>query len=144
MGFSINLFITNIEREKCDTVSIYELYRLRWQIELVFKTWKSVLKFDQFHPMNALRLECMILLKLIWVILNQTIFLFMQNFSDIELSFHKVAKTVSQYVRIEMIRIPIELEKWLTKTASKHLKKYKKEYKNGSKNNNLFNLTYCN
>ncbi len=34
----LNLFVTNVEKEKCSAKQIYELYTLRWQIELIFKT----------------------------------------------------------------------------------------------------------
>ncbi len=32
-GCGLNLFVSNIEKDKCDAATIYELYRLRWQIE---------------------------------------------------------------------------------------------------------------
>lgn len=142
-SIGLNLFITNVEKEKCDALSIYQLYRLRWQIELVFKTWKSVLNIEKFHTMNALRLECMILLKLIWVLLNESIFLFIQNYSNKELSFHKVAKTVSIYVTIQMLKKPNEFKKWIKKIIHKHIQKFKKEYKKGTKIEDLYNLTFC-
>jgi hypothetical protein len=37
-----NLFITNITEEMLDAEAIVKIYRIRWQIELIFKTWKSV------------------------------------------------------------------------------------------------------
>src|ERR1019366_3570976 len=36
-----NIFITNIEPDKCDDEQIDQLYRLRWRIEIIFKSWKS-------------------------------------------------------------------------------------------------------
>lgn len=42
-----NILITNIEKEDFDGKKIYELYSLRWHIELIFKTWKSYFKLDQ-------------------------------------------------------------------------------------------------
>ena len=40
LGYSI--FITNIEPVKCDAEQIRQLYRLRWRIEIIFKSWKFV------------------------------------------------------------------------------------------------------
>lgn len=36
-----NVFITNIEEKTLDGKEIAEAYKVRWQIEIVFKSWKS-------------------------------------------------------------------------------------------------------
>jgi hypothetical protein len=41
---SWNIFITNIEESILDVEQIYELYSLRWHIEIIFKNWKSNFK----------------------------------------------------------------------------------------------------
>lgn len=41
-----SIFATNIEEEKIDTNQMFALYSLRWQIELMFKTWKSRFGID--------------------------------------------------------------------------------------------------
>jgi len=38
---SWNIYITNIEKQELTKENIYELYRLRWHIEMIFKNWKS-------------------------------------------------------------------------------------------------------
>lgn len=40
------LLLTNVEGKCLSTVQVVEAYRFRWQIELCFKTLKSVLSFD--------------------------------------------------------------------------------------------------
>lgn len=48
------LFITNVEVNTWDSKSILQAYRLRWRIEMIFKCWKSKLKFDQlFHKKQS-------------------------------------------------------------------------------------------
>jgi len=37
-----NLFVTNIESKDVPSLEVSRLYKLRWQIELNFKIWKSV------------------------------------------------------------------------------------------------------
>jgi hypothetical protein len=49
---NFNIFISNIEKEKLPAKSIRNIYRLRWQIELVFKQWKSTYKIDKTHKMK--------------------------------------------------------------------------------------------
>src|SRR5690606_37737359 len=93
-SIGLNLFVTNVEREKCDAEAIYELYTLRWQIELVFKTWKSVMKLHKIHSMNATRLECIILIKLLWVMLNWSIWNRIKDYTNKDISFHKFSQTL--------------------------------------------------
>ena len=59
-----NFFITNLSEEYTNG-EIYILYRLRWQIELIFKTWKSVLKINRIHKCKIERVLCEIYGKLI-------------------------------------------------------------------------------
>jgi hypothetical protein len=65
-----NLFICNISRADCSWETISKLYRLRWQIELVFKVWKSILHVDCLPKMNKQRFLCSIYLKLLWIFIN--------------------------------------------------------------------------
>jgi hypothetical protein len=60
---------TNVPPEKLRASEAWELYRCRWQIELVFKRWKSLggLAVDQRHA--AIRAECELYGKLLGVLL---------------------------------------------------------------------------
>ena len=66
----LNLFITNLTADVVSTEEVYELYKIRWQIELMFKTWKSILKIDSVRPMKASRLKCYLLSKLLWILVS--------------------------------------------------------------------------
>ncbi len=70
----LNVFITNIPKELLATGNISQVYRTRWQIELVFKTWKSLLLVHKNKPVKKHRFECQLLAKFIWVLLNWKIF----------------------------------------------------------------------
>lgn len=65
-----NTFITNVDRLILPTTAIRKVYSLRWQIELVFKTWKSFLEIDKLKKVKKERFECQLLAKLLWVLLN--------------------------------------------------------------------------
>jgi hypothetical protein len=69
-----NTFITNVDRQVLPAQMIRKVYYLRWQIELVFKTWKSFLKIDNVKKVKKERLECQLLAKLLWVLLNWRLF----------------------------------------------------------------------
>jgi len=69
-----NIYICNIGENVIDTKSISELYRVRWQIELVFKSWKSVLKINEFRKIKKERFVTTMFAKILWMLINWTIF----------------------------------------------------------------------
>lgn len=69
-----NLFITNVDAGILPFNVIRKTYYLRWQIELVFKTWKSFFRIDKLKKVKKERLECQLLAKLIWILINWRLF----------------------------------------------------------------------
>lgn len=69
-----NIFITNIAEDMLSARTICEVYRLRWQIELVFKGWKSHFGIDKMGNVGERYFECLIYGKLIIITLMTTIF----------------------------------------------------------------------
>lgn len=67
---ALNIFITNIPQGKLEKASIRQVYRLRWQIELIFKAWKSYGKLNSHKPMKAERYICCLYAKLILHVIN--------------------------------------------------------------------------
>jgi hypothetical protein len=68
-----NMFITNVPEEEFTFDEILLLYRLRWQVELMFKNWKSVCKINKLQPMKYERFACLLFAKLILIMLNMQI-----------------------------------------------------------------------
>jgi hypothetical protein len=68
-----NMFITNVPDKGLSSKEVMLIYRLRWQIELMFKNWKSVCKIDKIQPMKYERFACLLFSKLILIILNMQI-----------------------------------------------------------------------
>lgn len=69
-----NAFITNVSKHILPADKLRKCYYLRWQIELVFKTWKSFLQIDKLKKVKRERFECQLLAKLLWVLLNWRLF----------------------------------------------------------------------
>ncbi len=67
---ALNIFITNIPEDKLEKASIRQIYRLRWQIELIFKAWKSYGKLDSHKAMKPERYICCLYAKLILHVIN--------------------------------------------------------------------------
>lgn len=70
----MNLFVTNLKDEDVPKEQVWGLYRLRWQIELVFKVWKSVASVDKIKKAKRERIECHLYGKLLWVLLGWNIY----------------------------------------------------------------------
>ncbi len=66
----LNIFITNIDEEILPVSKTRSLYRLRWQIELMFKVWKSIGSIDKVKKMKIERFETYLYSKLLWIMIN--------------------------------------------------------------------------
>jgi hypothetical protein len=65
-----NLFVTNAEEEKLPMEKIMPLYRFRWQVELMYKNWKSLFAIHQLQKMKEDRYITMLYIRLILIIVN--------------------------------------------------------------------------
>lgn len=96
-----NLYITNAPEEKLPTAEIFSIYGLRWQIELLFKIWKSLLFIDNVPPMNICRFECFLYGRLIFILLSTELISCIKsniqdNEWDIEISEWKTMKLIKK------------------------------------------------
>jgi hypothetical protein len=66
----LNIFITNVNPKDLAKEDVYAAYKIRWQIELMFKHWKSTCKIHNFQPMKYERFTCLLYAKLILIVLN--------------------------------------------------------------------------
>lgn len=69
-----NIFICNIPEDMLALETICELYRIRWQVELVFKGWKSHFDIDKMGNVGEKYFECLIYGKLIIITLMTALF----------------------------------------------------------------------
>lgn len=67
---SLNIFITNIPQKLLKADKVRSLYRLRWQIELRFKIWKSICQINKVKKMSKERFECYLYANLLYIIIN--------------------------------------------------------------------------
>lgn len=65
------LYVTNVPTEKLSAEEVGVLYRVRWQIELVFKVWKSEARLAQLGNWRSARILCEVYAKLIGLVLVQ-------------------------------------------------------------------------
>ena len=84
-----NMFITNIPDDWLSFDNILLLYRLRWQIELVFKLWKSQGQLDQIGPWREERVLVQLYARLIGLTIFFSLSAPFRWLSDRELSLPK-------------------------------------------------------
>lgn len=106
LDFSI--FITNVPKEIWPTGVVGTIYRLRWQIELLFKSWKSRLKLDYLTGINPNRIEAMIYVRMILVIIINEIYKvldYIGHCAEIEVSMYKVYNWIKSENRLRRVLI---------------------------------------
>ncbi len=115
-----NTFITNVPKEILPFEKIRKTYYLRWQIELVFKTWKSFFEINKVKRVKKERLECQLLAKLIWILLNWRLFQTCNSYlrivkADVGISiikFFKRCLKFSESLRRVIIKV-LPIQDWL-------------------------------
>lgn len=96
---AINFYITNIPLEYLPKEQVYDFYSLRWQIELIFKTWKSFFRIHHCNSVKLERLECHLYGQLISIFLcSSTMFQMRQ------LLLIKKKRELSEYKEIYIIK----------------------------------------
>jgi hypothetical protein len=117
----LNMYITNAPVEMIDTKDIYQIYTLRWQIELIFKAWKSICSIDKIKEVKLPRFECILLSGMIWALANWKVFQLANNWLNTQktniqtLSIWKYFRFVSSnHIRICSVFYDKEkLDEWL-------------------------------
>ena len=90
------LFVTNLPADQLAPAEILVLARLRWQIELLFKLWKSHGHIDKSRSEKPWRILCELYAKLIGMIIQHWSFL-MGNWRFPDRSLVKAAATVRRH-----------------------------------------------
>jgi IS4 transposase len=67
LGWS--LFLTNVAADVWPPKALFWVYRLRWRIEIIFKAWKSHLRFTEFNKRQELMVRLSVLTKLLYCLL---------------------------------------------------------------------------
>ncbi|AIK38015.1 transposase DDE domain protein [Bacillus pseudomycoides] len=91
--------MTNIPTEWVPKEKICDLYSLRWQIELLFKIWKSWFQIHRCKSIKQERLECHLYGQLISILLCSSTMFKMR-----ELLLRKKQKELSEYKAMYMIK----------------------------------------
>lgn len=107
--------ITNISSEEATLNGILNFYKLRWQIELFFKTLKSILSIDEISGSNKYRILCFLYLKLCMSWISSMLYSLGQakNTSNKEISLIKFSNWITRIRIFECMFIYDGFEKLL-------------------------------
>ncbi len=109
-GKYFQYLITDLARTTFTTYQIIEAYHLRWQIELMFKEWKSHANLQAFTTEKAPIVEGLIWGSLCAALLKRNIAHITQKVSHKAISTQKVAKS-GCYFMMELIKTLIDSPK---------------------------------
>jgi hypothetical protein len=104
------VYITNVPVERLSLTEAFALARLRWQIELVFKLWKSHLFIDEWRSRNPWRILCEVYAKLIGALLQHWI-LVVTGWDPPHRSLTKATRTIRAHIG-GLARSLLDPEKW--------------------------------
>jgi hypothetical protein len=90
--------ITDLPRQEFTAQQIIEAYRLRWQIELMFKEWKSYANLRKFNTEKASIMEGLIWCSICAATLKRYFAQLTQKMTKTAISTHKVAKSGCYFI----------------------------------------------
>ena len=96
----IGYLVTNLPRETVVASDIVELYRLRWQIELLFKELKSYCNLKKFSTVNKNIVDTLIYASFITVLLKRLMAHSTEQIKEIWISTQKTARAASNWLTI--------------------------------------------
>jgi len=97
-------YVTNVERDVWSAKVIGTIYRIRWRIELIFKSWKSLLRLHVLKGTRPERIRCFLYGRLITVTIMTMLYSYANWYAEHihkrEVSAHKLYNWLKRRNRI--------------------------------------------
>jgi hypothetical protein len=77
---SVNMYITNVPKQKLPSHVCRVLYAMRWQIELIFKLWKSNFALERVAGIRSERVLCSLYAKLVCIFVTSKLVFWTRNY----------------------------------------------------------------
>ncbi len=87
----INVYITNVSENILATEQIHDVYSLRWQVEIMFKIWKSIFNIDNVKNVKMERFKCFLYGRLIALLISSSIV-----FTSRDIIYEEDSKEISE------------------------------------------------
>lgn len=79
-----NIYVSNISEDLLASSNFRKLYGIRWQVELVFKNWKSNFNLDKVSGIRPERIKCMLYSRLLLIFISGKMIYQLRNIYWIE------------------------------------------------------------
>jgi len=96
----IGYLVTNLPRETVPATDIVGLYRLRWQIELLFKELKSYCNLKKFSTKNKNIVKTLIYASFITVLLKRLLAFSTEQLKSLWISTQKTGRAASDWLKL--------------------------------------------
>ena len=96
----IGYLVTNLPRKSVPAGDVVELYRLRWQIELLFKELKSYCNLKKFSTENKHIVRTLIYASFITVLLKRLMAYSTESLKSLWISTQKTARTAANWLSL--------------------------------------------
>jgi hypothetical protein len=125
----LNVYITNIKEVDIKFKDIVKIYRLRWQIELMFKTWKSHHNIHKYKNFKKERFECYVYASLIGLMCQYKIYHYFNAYclktANKLVSILKISKVMIQLRSV--LKLLFSSKEYSINSITNHLIKLKKD-----------------
>jgi hypothetical protein len=120
----VTAFITNCTPEQLPEHLLRQCYSLRWQIEIIFKAWKSFFKIDKVAKMRVQRFECFHYGCLMWIVASNHLLRYFKYWylkkhcKEIsELKFFKLMASMKREIKEVIKSDPYQISGFLDQVA---------------------------
>lgn len=90
------VYVTNVPKSRLNLEEALTLGRARWQIELLFKLWKSEGKIDEWTSVKPAHVLCQLYAKLIAMVVQHWLVL-VSGWDHVDRSLVKLSQTIRRY-----------------------------------------------
>lgn len=124
-------FVTNVPADVWPAKVVGTIYRIRWQIELIFKNWKSLLNIHVLKGFKPERILCLLYGRLTAIVVLTLICKYAagigRHMYNTELSFFKLISWMKRHMRIrEFLMNPEKILTELTESLPRLMKQKRK------------------
>lgn len=134
---NIEVYITNVPSEILSKELVHDIYSLRWQIEIMFKIWKSIFKIHAAKDVKIERFYCCLYGKLISMLISSDIFFTLKKNCNLENGKELSEKKGFEIIKEFMLNIREKIFKG-KETLYKLMIKIKRRILQGGKKSNRY------
>jgi hypothetical protein len=127
------LLLTNLSADDWSRQHLFDLYAIRWQIELIFRAWKAQLKLAHIGSWRPARVLCQLYAHLIGAVLCHHLSAPWRYRAGVEYSFSRCIQVIAQSISAILHCIAVHwrnwpaVQRWLDAAFDRFARKHKRK-----------------